>query len=773
MYHGPVMSDDSNHGRNDSITLIPPGGIGTTGLTAHSIPPSAPSAELSPDQLERYVLAGVHHDRAPGNLLVVLHPLKRNKVPRPLFDALRDRGYNLRIVETQPSVWRSVKAIREAMIDLAEAARALDLMVISGDGSLDHHVMVAAYSAFYPDLVEFQKGRVDCSRIGEDRLATLPPDYRQTFFPDGLPGEIEPSQDNITYLWLLRDRLEKALIARKRPDKILRLSQLQPNDARLGTAILATLWPDRVQMVPDHFDLTRLAEATQEQTFQGLYPFIRAIACYPAGVAADNAVFAGVPGWGFATVGNLLAKFGWLDALRRPLERIATRRFVEYFCESGVVVPARLSVLAIDGSWRAVCGHVTGGPAAGLFFMQDLKRKTQTMWGYLARIPAVIIKAGMFGRTRVRIRSYDAHGNKKSHSEGHITEGLYTNRTYVAGVASIPTTNPTSFAGESSLLVVTPIWSRAAEGFARIDLRGVSGFFEVILKGLIARVLHFFGFSTGTLAGGGRVWMLLPQHQVAIKEGERIQIDYQHLDGTPTAAGVVISGDPFTASRLDIRVLWGPIPMLGSRRSLLVASTRRTLSNLRMEQSFDLEHTYIGGVRYFRHRTGQPWSPELSARTGLFLPPLHLPRSLSRSYEFLSKRWQAAGAGEFIDTSKPGLPVTRKGCFAHNNDQTAHLLVLKQPSGMLLVRQVRARPDGIYETRTDYRAAGASYIVVRSQTVYWADSEPPQIIREAHYFRNADEFQQAAATFMPVAAMQAPEIEPERESIDDALPPPG
>ena len=771
------MSDDSSNGRNDSITLIPPDGIGTTGLTAHSIPPPAPSAELSPDQLERYVLAGVHHDRIPGNLLVVLHPLKRNKVPRPLFDALRDRGYTLTIVETQPSVSKSVGVIREALVELGKDDKPLDLMVVSGDGSLDHHVMVAAYSAFHPEMVEFREGRIDCSGVGDELLATLPAEYRQAFFSGGLPGEVEATQDAITFIWLLRDRLEKALLKRKRPDSIVRAARLQPNDARLGTAILATLWPDKVDLLPDHFDLTRLAEATQEQTFRGLYPFIRSIACFPAGVAADNAVFAGVPGWGFATAGNTLAKFGFLDPLRRVLERAATRRFVEYFCESGVVVPARLSVLAIDGHWRAICGHVAGGPAAGLFFIQDLKRKTQTMWGYLARIPAVIIKAGLFGRTRVRIRSYDARGNKKSHSEGHITEGLYTNRTYVAGVASIPTTNPTSFAGESSLLVVTPVWSRAAEGFARIDFRGIGGFFEVILKGLISRALHFFGFSTGTLAGGGRVWALLPQHQVAIKEGERIQIDYQHLDGTPSNAGVVISGDPFMACRMDIRVMWGPIPMLGSRRSLLVASTKRTLANLRMEQSFNLEHTYIGGVRYFRHRTGSAWSPELSARTGLFLPPLHLPRNLSRSYEFLAKRWEAAGAGEFIDTSKPGLPVTRKGCFAHNNDQTAHLLVLKQPSGMLLVRQVRVRPEGIYETRTDYRAAGASYIVVRSQTVFWADPEPPQIIREAHYFRNADEFQRAAATFLPVAAAQAAppasaELSGQRESVDDALSPP-
>ena len=34
----------------------------------------------------------------------------------------------------------------------------------------------------------------------------------------------------------------------------------------------------------------------------------------------------------------------------------------------------------------------------------------------------------------------------------------------------------------------------------------------------------------------------------------------------------------------------------------------------------------------------------VGAIAGLFLPPLHLPRSVGRSYQFLRRRWEAAGA---------------------------------------------------------------------------------------------------------------------------------
>ncbi len=778
------MTADAKHGPGNTgpITLLPGDSeVGVPGLTAASDPPPAPSAELSPELLERYMLAGVHHDRVPGNVLVVLHPLKVDKVPRDLVPALEERGFATRTVETRPDLAESVERIREALLEAAQEDGPLDVIVISGDGSLDHHFMVAAYGAFYPDLVAFQEGCIDCSRVTEEDLTQLPADYQASMFARGLPDGIDTRQETITRLWLLRSRLESAVRRGKSADKLARLARLGVDDPRLAVAVLATLWPDKVDLVPDHYDMSRLAQAGQETTFQGLYPFIRSIACYPAGVAADNAVFAGVPGWTFATVGKFLARWRWLDPLRRRLEAATTRRFVDYFCDTGVVVPARQSAIALDGIWRAVCGHVVSGPAGGHFFTKDLTKKTQTMFGYLSRIPLVILKEGVLGKTRVRVMSFDAHGRKKSHAEGHLAEGLYTNRTYVAGVASVPTTNPASFAGESSLLVVPPVWSRTASHGFPLNLRSLLGFWETIVKGITARVLHFFGFGTGTLAGGGRLWGLSLAHQVAIKEGERIAIDYQHLDGSPRAVPVVISGDPFQAHHMDIQVLWGPLPLLGARRSLLVSGTRKTLTNLRMEQSYNLEHTYIGGVRYFRHRSGEAWSREMSTRTGLFLPPLHLPRGLTRSYGILQQRWQAAGAGEFVDTSKPGLPITRRGCVAHNNDQTAHLLVLKESSGTLLVRQVRVRRGkGIYETRTHYTSVANAYVVQRSQTLFWRGTAPAQIIREAHYFRDAEAFQHDAALFLPIAGEMgrpAPEERPpisapDVEAVDGPTDPP-
>jgi len=766
-------SADDNGGRSP-ITLIPGDeDIGVTGLTAASLPPPAPPAELEPEALERYVLAGVHHDRSPGNLLVVQHPFKRNKVPRGLLAALTARGFTVEEVETHRDATTSVKNIREAMLRLSDNDQPLDLMVVSGDGSLDHHVLVAAYSAFYPELVVFRPGRIDCSEITDEQLLSLPADVRNALYRDGVPSSLKPTQETITAIWLARMNLESAVLAGAPLHKLGKAAGLDLDDPVLAVAVLAARWPDRVDLVPDHFDLAKLAHATMAESFQGLYPYIRAIACYPAGVAADNAVFAGVPGWGFATAGNFLARWSGLDYIRRKLEARTTRAFVDYFCDSGVVVPARLSVLALDGHWRAVCGHVVSGPAGGHFFTKDLTRKTQHLFGYLQRIPAVILKEGVFGRTHVRVRSYDSYGEKKSHAEGHLAEGLYTNRTYVAGVASVPTTNPTSFAGESSLLVVPPVWSRQEGPRSPLNLRGLLAFSECIAKGMVARALHFFGVGTGTLAGGGRVWGLRLGSQVAIKEGERIRIDYQHLDHKARGVPVVISGDPFQAYRMDMRVLWGPIPMLGGRHSLLVDGVRRSLTNLRLERSYDLEHTYIGGVRYFRHRTGMPWNAEMTAKTGLFLPPLHLPRSLDRASNLLRRRWQAAGAGEFVDTSKPGLPLVRRGSFAHNNDQSAHLLVLKEGRGTVLVRLVRVRHDGgIYETRTHYRIHSASYIIHRSQTIHWIPDEPPRILREAHYFRDAEVFQQQAASFLPVAGERTVDVTDSAVEVDVSPPDP-
>jgi len=216
-----------------------------------------------------------------------------------------------------------------------------------------------------------------------------------------------------------------------------------------------------------------------------------------------------------------------------------------------------------------------------------------------------------------------------------------------------------------------------------------------------------------------------------------------------------VSGDPFQAYRLGIRPAWGPIPLLGRSNSLLLAATRRSLADLRLQQSYRLGRVYIGGVRFFRHHTGEEWSREFSARTGLLQPPNHLPHSLPLAQRRLLEAWQKGGAGEFVDTTQSGLAPLRKGRYAHNNDQSAHLLILKEPEGTLLVRQVRAMGDNggeIFETRSYYRSVYGSYIIYRSQSVVWHGNENPRVLQEDHFFRSAEAFQQDAPTFFPVVA---------------------
>lgn len=724
-----------------------------TRLVAAAPPPSASHA-LGPDRIEFYVRSAMHQDRTPGNVLVVLHPGKLYKVPRDLFAALKNEGYNLVIVETQPDRLQSVTAIRDGLVQVAQDGKPLDVMVISGDGSLDHHVLVAAYWAFYPELVQQRSGEISCQNVSAEDLEKLPKQYRATFFehlPDG--ASLDPTEEVIKQIWLLRGKLESALRAGKSTSRILRKAQRSKDDLMLQVAILATLFPDKVALRPHGFDLSKLVNTSQEKTFQGLFPFIRCISTYPAGTAADNAVFAGVPGWGFGLLAGVLTKVPLLGALRRFFEKRVTRAFVDYFLRDGVVVPARLSFVALDGEWQRLSSHAAGGPGAGRFFSADLTSKTKGMLGYLKRIPRVIIEEAIFGKTIVRIRSLFANGQQKSFTEAQLTEGVYTNRTFIAGVGSIPTTDPTSFAGQSSLSVVQPIWSRNQQGHRVVSLRGLAVFTEAIVKGILARALHVAGLGVGTLAGGGKFFFLPPEHQVAIKEGEQIQIDYMNLDRSPRAVPVQVSGDPFQAYRMDIRVAWGPIPLLCNHDSLLLAATKRSLAHVRLQQSYRLQGVYIGGIHYFRHHVGRDWDADFVDASGLLRPPHHLPRTLVVTQRQLMESWQDVGAGDFVDTTESGLELWRRGRYAHNNDQSAHLLILKEAQGTLLVRQVLANESGeIYENRSHYQRVGGFYIIYSSQTRVWRGDDAPSILQEDHYFRDAEAFQQDAPTFFPVVA---------------------
>ncbi|MGW8323030.1 MAG: hypothetical protein ACWGSD_15890, partial [Thermodesulfobacteriota bacterium] len=569
-------------------------------------PPLAPYPDLTPDQLEFYVRAAIHQDRKPGNLLMVGHPGRLYRFPRNLPDALAQAGFTVSQVFTETDRIRSVEKIRDALHALSEKHEPLDVLVVSGDGTLDHHVLVAAFWAFYPDLVKFRPGSIDCSAVRNEHLESLRPSYRSAFFknlPD--PSSIDPNEDNIKEIWLLRSNLASALQKQKPVSTILKRARRKREDPLLRTAILSALWPEKVVLRPHGFDLSGLADATRERAFQGLYPFVRCFCTYPAGTAVDNAVFAGVPGWGYGVLAGLLVKFRLFNPLRRLLEKRLTKSFVRYFLNESVVVPARISVVGFDGEWQRISSHAAGGPAAGRFFSADLTSKTRGLLGYLKRTPRVIFQEGIFGSTIVRVRALLASGDEKSFTEAHISEALFTNRTFIAGVGSVPTTNPTSFAGQSSLLVLPPIWSKSRNAHHVLNIRTLLVFVEAITKGVLARTLHFCKLGVGTLAGGGKFTFLRPEHQVAIKEGESIEIDYMTMEGRPRAIAIQVSGDPFQAYRMCIRTAWGPVPLLARNNSLLLAAVRRSMADLRLQQSFRLSRVYIGGLRYFCHHIGE------------------------------------------------------------------------------------------------------------------------------------------------------------------------
>ncbi|MBM4321390.1 MAG: hypothetical protein FJ125_15975, partial [Deltaproteobacteria bacterium] len=537
--------------------------------------------------------------------------------------------------------------------------------------------------------------------------------------------------------------------------KILRATDRDLDDPLLRAAVLATYFPAAVVLLPDHFDLARLAHASQQDTFRGLYPFIRAIVPYPAGTAADNAVFAGVPGWGYGLCARMFQRFSWLKPLARRMAARARRHFLRYFTSQGIVVPARLSLAKVDGHWQRLGSHAMGGPASGRFFSRDLTHKASTLTGYLMRAPLVVLREA-FGRTVVEVESFAADGSRKSFVRGRLAEGLYTNRTFIGGVGAVPITTPTSFGGESSLVVLSPLLYLDEESKRmELNLRGLLTFLEAISKGVLARVLHLLGLNPGKLAGEGKMVCLQTAYQVAIQEGEEIRIRYRRPDGSPKAVPAQISGDPFQTTELGVKVMWGPIPLLAARRSLLLESTQRTLAHLRLQQSYRLSRTYIGGVHHFRHTTGIGDPEQASSITGLCPPPLWLPTNLRLAQQALLRDWQKLGTGEFVDTSAPGLGLLRRGLFCHNNDQTAHLLLLKESWSTLLVRQLRrygAEGTDVFETRTRYKWQAGSFVIHQSQTMHHPREGPPRLIIEDHFFRDAEEFQQLAPSYFPLLA---------------------
>ncbi len=705
-----------------------------------------PEADASAAQHETYVRAGMHTDREPGIVVAICHPLRMYRVPDGLLDDLRKLGFEVRVVETQPERLESIRGIREALAEAGEDERPLDVIVFSGDGTLDHHVLVAAFLAFHPELVVAQSGVIEVEAPDEAALRGAHPHLRDAVLP-APTVELPADEETVRRIMALRMRIRRAVLGGASLRRIERIAGAPITDPYVHLALYASIFPTSVTLRAPGYDLSRLADASREETYRGLYPWIRSIAVYPCGTAADNALYAGVPGWAFARASRLLRRLAPLEGLRRRWAESTRERFVRYFARDGVVVPARFSLVGLDGSWQLLCSHAASGPTGGRFFEGDLEQKTGGLWGYLAKIPRLLVEEGLFNRTLVRVRAQSADGRVRLDLLGRIVEGLYSNRAFIAGVGSIPSTNPTGFAGQSSLIVGTPILYRDLDGSLRLDSRGVTAFTEAILKGLLGRWMHLVGLGVGKLAGGGRFAALSPQQQLTLREGELVRMDFTDLEQRPLSVSTQVSGDPFQAHRMDVQVAWGPLPLLAQPDSLLLAAVQRSLARLRDEQTWELESHFIGGLPFYRHRSGSAWTRSLAERTGLVPPLRSLPVRLDRVQALMLRRFAAIGVTGFVDTTEQGFTLGRRGRHAHDTERRTHLVVLRVRSRTLLVRQVRQKEDTVYEARTHYRYWWGSWVIYDHQVRAWPPDGEARLLLEERWFRTAEAFQDEAPAF--------------------------
>lgn len=498
-----------------------------------------------------------------GRVLAVWHPLRRHKVPRGLLEALRGEGLDVREVETLADRVQSVRRIARALREAHEPGVPLDVLVLTGDSSLDHHVLTGAYRAFRPELTPERPGEITVR-------APDAPGPEADWLRDWLEAPLDtsafdPTEAWVRHHWSLRAEVT-ARLARAR--SVEQLAQgLSASAEELRLAAYGACWPGAVTIRPHGFDLSGLGASDAP----GLDRYLRAIVAYPAGTAADNALYAGIPGWGFAQ-GQRLARL--VPGLRAAWERALVRRFVRAY-RDGVVVPARHSVVALDGDWQWLSSHAAGGPASGRFFAPDLRAHTGGMWGYLVRIPSVVFGEGVLGSTFVRTRAHDRDGAVRLATEGRFVEALYSNRAFIAGVGSVPSTNPSSRAGASTLVLGPPLLYCDRQRRLRFVTSGLLTFFESIAKGLLARVLHGVGLGVGRLAGGGRFVMAQPGHQTTLAEGESVAVSFHDRDGRPRFVPAQVSGEPCQVRSMTIRVAWGALPLLAAPGSLLLDAARR------------------------------------------------------------------------------------------------------------------------------------------------------------------------------------------------------
>ena len=375
----------------------------------------------------------------------------------------------------------------------------------------------------------------------------------------------------------------------------------------------------------------------------------------------------------------------------------------------------------------------------------------------------MVIGEGVLGSTVVSVKARDVQGDVRVATEGRLVEGLYTNRAFIAGVGSVPSTNPTSLAGASSLVLGPPLWYRNAEGRVVFEVSGLFSFGEAIVKGLIARGLHALGVGAGGLASGGRFTFAQPEHQITLTEGESVEISFFGPHRKPRAVPTQVSGDPTQARQLEVRVAWGPLPLLAAPDSLLFAAAQRALTRLRQLQAWNLQTVYIGGQAFFRQRVGvgQPAVPP---------PPRTLPRRLDRARDALATWLQSQGLGPLIDTSEQGLGVSGRARHAHTSDHKAHLVVVRE-RGVLLVRVIRRQPGHVVvEQRTTYRAAWGRVVIHDYEVRRWTGDAPPVLLEEEHYFRDAATFRMEAPRFFSAHALaQADERDETKERTGPSM----
>lgn len=737
-----------------------PGGASMASIA----PPEGPIADLSPEHLEQFIIAGIHQDRTPGTVLVVLHPLKTYKLPEGLIEGLSERGFDVVVQHTAIDEVDSIRGIRDALLETSARPAPLDVIVIGGDGTLDHHFLIAACAAFYPERVEEHPGLFSAEAVTQADLERLPAGWSAGLrLHEALPAR-EVSTAELREIWILREKIATAIRRNWSVTKLLSRLDRRSDDMALRVAVLATIAPNQVELYAPGFDLEGLANAPQEETFRGLYPWVRSVTAYPAGTAADNAVFAGVPGLLFGLTAKRLQQFSWLAPLHRALSERTLAQFLDYFCHNSTVVPTRISLVSLDDRWQRIGSHAIGGPGSGRLFSGDLVSKPSGVTGYLMRLIPALFQEAIFGSTQLRIEAFDSRGRLKSVTEGGVAEGLYTNRTFLAAMGSVPTTTPTSFAGESSLVMLPAILSRRPGGPREVSLVGLLTLIEAAFKGVTSRAMHFVGLDTGRMAGDGKLVSLPPAYQVSLKEGAEVRISYSDEHGSPRSVPVQISGDPYQAARMRLRVFWGPLPMLAANGSLLHASARRTLRFLRLQTSYDLKATSIGGVHYFWYGAGALRRDEIETETGLPAPRLYLPRNLRAAGRLICERWQRLDIGSFVDTSGPGLSIRQDEVRMHSNDQSAHVLLLKEGRSRLLVRQVRRGAGGaVVEARVRYRRSFGAWVILESQVMRWDEDRTARILYEEHFFRDARHFQGSAPTFFPLLSQRPGQaILPER-----------